>query len=84
MGTSFDDRKASRKDQNRLPVPNLPLWHWSSLLFDLRTQSSTDVPVLLLNQPFMWILGLNELKPELAGGDKFSIYKHAMELNWGS
>ena len=65
-------------------MPNLPLWHWSSLLFDLCTQSSTDVPVLLLNQPCMWILGLNELKPELAGGDKFSIYKHAMELNWGS
>ena len=30
---------------------NLPLCHWSSQLFDLRAPSSTDVPVLLLNQP---------------------------------
>ena len=30
---------------------SLPLCHWSSQLFDLRTPSSTDVPVLLLNQP---------------------------------
>ena len=29
----------------------LPLCHWSSQLFDLRASSSTDVPVLLLNQP---------------------------------
>jgi len=29
----------------------LPLCHWSRRLFDLRTRSSTDVPVLLLNQP---------------------------------
>ena len=27
------------------------LCHWSSQLFDLRTPLSTDVPVLLLNQP---------------------------------
>ena len=32
----------------------LPLCHWSSQLFDLRAQSSTDVPVLLLNQPLNW------------------------------
>ena len=51
MGTSFDDGKARGKDLTRLPVPNLPLCHWSSQLFDLRTPSSTDVPVLLLNQP---------------------------------
>ena len=30
---------------------NLPLCHWSSQLFDLRAPSSTDVSVLLLNQP---------------------------------
>ena len=30
---------------------NLPLCHWSTQLFDLRVPSSTDVPVLLLNQP---------------------------------
>ena len=32
---------------------NLPLCHWSSQLFDLRAPSSTDVPVLLLNQPIV-------------------------------
>ena len=32
-------------------MPNLPLCLWSSQLFDLRAQSSTDVLVLLLNQP---------------------------------
>ena len=50
-GTSFDDWKARGKDYTRLPVPNLPFCHWSSQLFDLRAPSSTDVPVLLLNQP---------------------------------
>ena len=30
-------------------MPNLPFCHWSSQLFDLRAQSSTDVPVLLIN-----------------------------------
>ena len=49
-GTS-DDGRARRKDKTRLPVPNFPLSHWSSQLFDLRAPSSTDVPVLLLNQP---------------------------------
>ena len=34
----------------RLPLPNLPLCHWSSQVFNLRTPSSTDVPVLILNQ----------------------------------
>ena len=29
----------------------MPLCHWSSQLFNLRAPSSTDVPVLLLNQP---------------------------------
>ena len=32
-------------------MPNLPLCHWSSQLFDLHAPSSTDVPLLLLNQP---------------------------------
>ena len=50
-GTSFDDRKVRGKDYTRLPVLNLPLLHWSSQLFDLRAPSSTDVPILLLNQP---------------------------------
>ena len=35
-------------------MPNLPHSHWSSQLFDLRAPSSTDVPVLLLNQPIMY------------------------------
>ena len=34
-----------------LPVPNLPLCHLSSQSFDLHALSSTDVPILLLNQP---------------------------------
>ena len=50
-GTSFDDGKARGKDWTRLPVPNLSLCHWSIQLFDLRAPSSTDIPVLLLNQP---------------------------------
>ena len=31
-------------------MPNLPLCHWSSQLFDLCAPSSTNVPALLLNQ----------------------------------
>ena len=50
-GTSVDDGKARGKDWTLLPVPNLPLCHWSSHLFDLHAPSSTDVSVLLLNQP---------------------------------
>ena len=50
-GTPVDDGKARGKDWTLLPVPNLPLCDWSSQLVDLRAQSSTDVPVLLLNQP---------------------------------
>ena len=50
-GTSVDDGKARGKDWTRLPVPNLPLCHWSSQLFNLHAPSSTDVSVLLLNQP---------------------------------
>ena len=34
-------------------MSNLPLCHWSSQLFDLRAPLSTDVPVLLLNQPII-------------------------------
>ena len=50
-GTSFDGGKARGKDLTLLPVPNLPLCHWSSKLLDLRGPSSTDVPVRLLNRP---------------------------------
>ena len=34
-------------------MSDFPLCHWSSQLFDLRAPSSTDVPVLLLNQPII-------------------------------
>ena len=37
-------------------MPNLPLCHWPSQLFDLRAQSSTEVLVLLLNQPTSWFV----------------------------
>ena len=45
-GTPVGDGKARGKGQTRLPVPNLPLCHWSTSCL-----MSTDVPVLLLNQP---------------------------------
>ena len=53
------------KEWMRFPVPNLPLYHWSSQLFDLCAPSSTDVPcILLLNQPSVtlnsFILIVNE------------------------
>ena len=50
-GMPVDDGKVHGKDQTRLPVPNLPICHWSRQLFDLRMPSSTDIAVLLLNQP---------------------------------
>lgn len=40
-------------DCARLPMLNLPLYHRSSQLFDLRVSSSTEVWVLLLNQPII-------------------------------
>ena len=43
--------RAERTKLDRLPVPNLPLSHWTSQLSDLRAPSLTDAPVLLLNQP---------------------------------
>ena len=49
-GTSVDDGKAHWKDLTWFLVPNLTLCHWSSQLFNLCALSSTDVPVLLLNQ----------------------------------
>ena len=48
-------------------MPNLPLCHWSrsSQLFDLRAPSSTDVPVLLLNQPII-NLQMEKVEEDLA------------------
>ena len=66
-GTSVDDRKARGKDWTLLPVANLPLCHWSSHLFDLRTPSSTDVSVLLLNQPNIEV---NNRSSRLASSEK--------------
>ena len=43
--------KRAKRTKTCSPMPSLPLSHWSSQLFDLRAPSSTDVPVLLLNQP---------------------------------
>ena len=37
-------------------MPNLPLCYWSSQLFDLRAPSSTNVPVLLLNQSIAFVV----------------------------
>ena len=34
-------------------MPNLLLWYWSRQLFGLRVPLSTDIPVLLLNQPII-------------------------------
>ena len=44
-------KRAERTKHEFRTVPDMPLCHWSSQLFDLRTPSSTDVPVLLLNEP---------------------------------
>ena len=58
-GTSVDDGKARGKDWTRLTVLNSLLCHWSSQLFDLHASSSTDVPVLLLNQPTIFLKPLS-------------------------
>ena len=58
-GTSADDGKARGKDWTRLPVLNLLLCHYLSQLFDLRASSSTDVPVLLLNKPTIFLKPLS-------------------------
>ena len=42
--------KGAERTKRNLPVPNLLLCPWSSQS-DLRAASSTDAPVLLLNQP---------------------------------
>ena len=69
-GTSVDDGKAHGKDLPRLPLPNLPLCHWSTQLFNLRAPSSTDVPILLVTQP-------NQTDRKC-----WTIQTHSDELNW--
>ena len=66
-GRTVDDGKARGKDWTLLPVANLPLCHWSSHLFDLRAPSSTDVSVLLLNQPNIEV---NNRSSRLASSEK--------------
>ena len=44
-------KKYAEKNETLLPVPSLPLCHWSSQLFELHVPSSIDVLILLLNQP---------------------------------
>ena len=46
-------------------MPNLPLCHWSSQLFDLRAPLSTDVPVLLLNQTNNLFKGTDGIENEV-------------------
>ena len=60
---------------------NLSLCHWSRQLFDLRPPSSTDVPVLLLNQPNLIIHAAALNKPEMPVGPllnptKTNLLKH--------
>ena len=43
-------------------MPNLPHSHWPTQLFDLRAPSSTDVPVLLLNQPMIGTTTQREMR----------------------
>ena len=43
-------------------MPNLPLCDWLSQLFNLRAPSSTDVPVLLLNQPVIFAKTRSRMK----------------------
>ena len=61
-------------------MPNLSLCHWSRQLFDLRA-SSTDVPVLLLNQPNLILHAAALNKPEIPVGPllnptKTNLLKH--------
>ena len=49
-------------------MPSLPLCRWSSQLFDLRALLSTDVPVLLLNQPIIVSEKSTHFRLSLTGG----------------
>ena len=52
-------------------MPNLPLCHWSSQLFDLRAPLSTDVPVLLLNQTNNLFKGTDGIENEVEPVGRF-------------
>ena len=83
-GTSLDDGKMRGKNLTRLPESNLPLCHWSSQLFDLRAPSSTDVPVLLLNQPNSLERGLFPISETLRVGYKLSAQQFQGSFGWKS
>ena len=48
-------------------MPNLPLCHWSGQSFDLHVLLSTDIPVLLLNQPSI------KIRPVLKSSDAWEV-----------
>ena len=55
-------------------MPNLLLWYWSSQLFGLRVPLSTDIPVLLLNQP-------NFLNSTLCVFKKYTCFTQSQDIN---
>ena len=63
-------QKARGKHSIRLSVSKLSLSHWSSQLFGLRVPLSTDVPVLLLNQPYN--IPMTCRYPDLSGAPDWS------------
>ena len=50
---SFDDRKQCKKDWTRVPVPNLPLCHWSIQLIDLHSHQKSRTSKLF-HAPTQW------------------------------
>ena len=63
------EREGHLTTEKRLERTKLDFWcHWSSQLFDLRALSSTDVLILLLNQPNLIIHAAALNKPELPVG----------------
>ena len=63
------EREGHLTTEKRLGRTKLDFWcHWSSQLFDLRALSSTDVLVLLVNQPNLIIHAAALNKPELPVG----------------
>ena len=55
-------------------MPNLLLWYWSSQLFGLRVALSTDIPVLLLNQPIF-------LNSTLCVFKKYTCFTQSQDIN---
>ena len=51
-GTSFDDGKARGKDLTRLPVPNLPLCHWSTPRQNIYACATLSISGLFFSHTF--------------------------------